>query len=40
MQMTSERANVLYDLADSAYDAPEIHQFSKAVGHVPIIELN
>jgi len=40
MQMTSERAKVLYDLADSAYDAPEIHQFSTALGHVPIIDPN
>ena len=40
MQMTSERAKVLYDLADSAYDAPEIHEFSKALGRVPVIDPN
>jgi len=40
MQMTSERATVLYDLADSAYDAPEIKDFSKALGRVPIIDPN
>lgn len=40
MQMTSERANVLYDLADSAYDAPEIHEFSKSLGRVPVIDPN
>jgi len=40
MQMTSERAKVLYDLADSAYDVPEIHQFSTTLGHVPIIDPN
>jgi transposase len=40
MQMTSERATVLYDLADSAYDAPEIKEVSKALGRVPIIDPN
>jgi len=40
MQMTSERVRCLYDLADSAYDAPEIKQVSKALGHVPIIDPN
>jgi transposase len=40
MQMTSERANVLYDLADSAYDAPEIHEFSRTLGRVPVIDPN
>lgn len=40
MQMTSERATVLYDLADSAYDAPEIKAVSKALGRVPIIDPN
>lgn len=40
MQITSERATVLYDLADSAYDAPEIKGFSKNLGRVPIIDPN
>ena len=40
MQMTSERATVLYDLADSAYDAPEIKDCSKNLGRVPIIDPN
>jgi len=40
MQMTSERATILYDLADSAYDAPEIKDFSKKLGRVPIIDPN
>lgn len=40
MQRTSERATALYDLADSAYDAPEIKDFSKALGRVPIIDPN
>ena len=25
---------------DSAYDAPEIHEFSRSLGHVPIIDHN
>jgi DDE family transposase len=40
MLITSKRATVLYDLADSAYDAPEIHQVSRALGRVPIIDTN
>ena len=30
----------LYDLMDSAYDAPEIYEISKRYGHVPIIDHN
>ncbi len=40
MQMVSERATVLYDLADSAYDAQEIKDFSRMLGRVPIIDPN
>jgi transposase len=40
IQMTSERATVLYDLADSAYDAPEIKDCSRNHGRVPIIDPN
>jgi hypothetical protein len=39
-QMTAQRVTSLYDLMDSAYDAPVIHQFSRALGHVPIIDPN
>jgi hypothetical protein len=28
----------LYDLMDSAYDAPEIDAKSRTLGHVPIID--
>lgn len=35
MQMVSERATVLYDLADSAYDAPEIKEFSARLTQLP-----
>ena len=37
-QMTALRVTSLYDLMDSAYDAPQIHAFSQRLGHVPIID--
>jgi len=39
-QMTSERLTNLYDLMDAAYDTPEIREFSKSLGHVPLIDFN
>lgn len=39
-QMTADRVINLYDLADSAYDAHEIHVISERLGHVPIIDHN
>ena len=39
-QMTAGRISSLYDLMDSAYDAPEIHEISRSFGHVPIIDHN
>jgi len=39
-QMSSRRVANLYDLMDAAYDSPEIHAFSKSLGHVPIIDNN
>ena len=39
-QMTAARVTSLYDLMDSAYDAPQIHAFSRSLGHVPIIDPN
>jgi len=38
--ITAERVTNLYDLMDSAYDAPEIRARSNALGHVPIIDSN
>jgi hypothetical protein len=38
--LTSERVTNLYDLMDSAYDAPEIKAKVRDLGHVPIIEQN
>ena len=39
-RLTASRVDSLYDLMDSAYDAPEIRAFSEKLGHVPIIDLN
>jgi hypothetical protein len=38
--ITARRVTNLYDLMDSAYDAPEIREKSRALGHVPIIDAN
>ena len=38
--ITSERVTSLYDVMDSAYDAPEIKDHSRSLGHVPIIDIN
>jgi Transposase DDE domain/Transposase domain (DUF772) len=38
--ITAGRVTNLYDLMDSAYDAPEIREKSRSLGHVPIIEAN
>ena len=35
-QLSAQRVTSLYDLMDSAYDAPSIHAFSARLGHVPI----
>jgi transposase len=37
---SSERVINLYDLMDSAYDAQEIEEYSKILGHIPIIDKN
>jgi hypothetical protein len=39
-QMSAERLTNLYDLMDSAYDAPQIHSFSEGLGHRAIIDNN
>src|ERR1700723_3336972 len=38
--MTGQRVTNLYDLSDSAYDAPLIHEQIRALGRVPIIDIN
>ncbi len=41
MRLARQRGiTVLYDLMDSAYDAPEIYEESRELGHVPIIDIN
>jgi hypothetical protein len=36
--MTARRVTSLYDLMDSAYDAPSIHEHSIELGHKPIVD--
>ena len=38
--LTAARVTNLYDLMDSAYDAPEIRAHSESLGHVAIIDAN
>lgn len=40
IKQSSERISYLYDLADSAYDANSIKDYSRSLGHVPIIDCN
>jgi len=40
MKLTSQKVISLYDLMDSAYDAKEIRDVSRSLGHVPIIDGN
>ena len=39
-QMTFDRVTSLYDLMDSAYDAPQIRLYSEKLGHIPLIDHN
>ena len=39
-QLASSGVTSLYDLMDSAYDAPSIRQVSESLGHIPIIDQN
>jgi hypothetical protein len=39
-QMTAQRVTNLYDLMDSAYDARAIHEHSRSLGHIPIIDVH
>lgn len=38
IKLTAERVVGLYDLMDSGYDVTAIREYSKSLGHVPIIE--
>jgi Transposase DDE domain/Transposase domain (DUF772) len=37
--LTAQRVTSLYDLMDCAYDANQIHEHSRSLGHVPLIAL-
>lgn len=37
-KISSNRITNLYDLMDSAYDAPQIHEISQQLGHIPLID--
>ena len=37
-RLTAQRVTHLYDLMDSAYDAQSIHEHSRGLGHIPIID--
>jgi hypothetical protein len=39
-KMSSERIINLYDVMDSAYDVPQIHDLSRQLGHIPLIDIN
>ncbi len=39
-RMSSERVTNLYDLMDSAYDVPQIHDMSRQLGHIPLIDVH
>ena len=39
-QMSAQRVTALYELMDGAYDAPQIRQYSRQLGRVPIIAPN
>jgi hypothetical protein len=37
-KISSQRVTNLYDLMDSAYDVPQIHEVSRELGHIPLID--
>ncbi len=39
-KISHDRVTHLYDLMDSAYDVPQIHEISRQLGHVPLIDIN
>jgi hypothetical protein len=38
--MSDQRVTNLYDIMDSAYDVPQIHETSHTLEHVPLIDQN
>ncbi|MEQ1527768.1 MAG: transposase [Methylococcales bacterium] len=39
-RMSSERVTNLYDVMDAAYDAPQIHDVCRQLGHIALIDVN
>lgn len=39
-KMSNERVTNLYDVMDSAYDVPQIHDMSRQLGHIPLIDVH
>ena len=39
-KMSSERVTNLYDVMGSAYDVPQIHDMSRQLGHIPLIDVH
>jgi transposase len=39
-KISNERVTNLYDVMDSAYDVPQIHDMSRQLGHIPLIDVN
>jgi len=39
-KMSNERVTHLYDVMDSAYDVPQIHDMSRQLSHIPLIDVN
>lgn len=39
-QLSAQRVTNLYDLMDAAYDSKEIHEMSRRLNHVPVIDSN
>ena len=39
-QMTARQVISLYDVMDSAYDAAAIHEYSRSLGHIPLIDVH
>jgi transposase len=39
-KMSSVRVTNLYDVMDSAYDVPQIHDMSRQLGHIPLIDVH
>jgi len=39
-KISHARVTHLYDLMDSAYDVPQIHEISRQLGHIPLIDIH